>query len=183
MPNNHGILLLVDDDPDWVEALSDVLQEEGYSVVAASNGRVALEKLAKMDPLLVITDIEMPVMGGRQLLSRVRAGDGRVPVIIVSGERTVADDATLAGAFRVMRKPVPLEELLTAITEAGARRIAHLPLNKLWSAAGTVSAIRRPVRTRWRALHELVSPARVAVLALVLAASVGLLVRWRATLA
>jgi two-component system, OmpR family, response regulator MprA len=189
MPQDHGLLLVVDDDPEWREALSDVLREEGYSVAVAEDGVAALDMLSHSDPLVVIADIQMPFMGGRQLLGRVRDDDGRVPVIIVSGEYIATDDVSLAGAFRVMSKPVALEELLSTVAKAVARRRAHLPLNKLWLAAGTVtkSRVRRTRRPRWEAIRRAVStistPTRAALLALVVASSLALLVRRRAALA
>jgi CheY-like chemotaxis protein len=188
MPQDHGLLLVVDDDPEWRDALSAVLREEGYSVAVAEDGVAALDMLSHSDPLVVIADIQMPVMGGRQLLGRVRADDARVPVIIVSSEYIATDDHSLAGAFRVMSKPVALEELLSAVAEAGERRRAHLPLNKLWLAAGSLSKSRvsRAPRGRWDAIRRAVSsvsPTRVALLALVVASSLALIVRHRATLA
>jgi CheY-like chemotaxis protein len=187
MTQDHGLLLVVDDDPEWREALSDVLREEGYSIVVAADGAEALETLSRCDPLVVIADIQMPFMNGRQLLRRVRADDGRVPVIIVSGEHIARDDVSLAGAFRVMSKPVPLEELLTAISKAVERRRAHLPLNKLWRAAGGAkSSVSRTSRSRWDAIRRAVSsvsPLHAGLVALMVASSVALVLRRRIALA
>jgi DNA-binding NtrC family response regulator len=171
--NQRGRILIVDDDPDWVEAITDFLEEEGYSVAVAENGLAAMEILGHMQPLVVVTDIQMPVMDGRQLLFRIRARDERVPVIVVSGERARAGagDAELPGAFRVMPKPVQVEELLTAIAAAGARRKEHLPLEKLWRAAAHSTKRRHGAWREFRRAPFVMSAVASAVLILALASA------------
>jgi CheY-like chemotaxis protein len=174
--------LIVDDDQDWVDTLTDFLMEEGYSVTAAPNGVAALEKLASMEPMVVITDVQMPVMDGRQLLGRVHEQNGRMPVIVVTGER-VQGDPSLARAFRIIGKPVPVDDLLSAIADAAAHRIVHLPLQKLWLAAGAVARSRgaRLARLRRSAVGRAVTstPAAPIVLLFVLLSSLALFRRWR----
>ena len=161
---SRGRVLIVDDDPDWVEVLSDFLVEEGYSVTTAPNGVAALATLSRMEPLVVITDVGMPVMDGRQLLAKVREQNVRIPVIVVTGEHAPGKDARLAGALRIIRKPVPVNHLLSAIAEAVAHRVVHLPLQKLWRAAGAVSRSprRRVSRSPWSAIRRAVTPAAAA---------------------
>jgi CheY-like chemotaxis protein len=184
MVHSRGKVLIVDDDQEWIEALTDFLVEEGYSVTSAPNGLAALQKLSQTDPLVVITDVEMPIMDGRQLLVRVHEENGRMPVIVVTAERAQRDnDAGLAGAFRIIRKPVPVQDLLAALSEAAAHRVAHLPLQKLWRAAGAVShsCRKRVSRIRWPAIRRVVTSASAApiVVLLLLASSFVLYKRWR----
>jgi CheY-like chemotaxis protein len=183
MLQRRGRVLVVDDDQEWVESLTDFLVEEGYTVTAAPNGLAALKKLSAVEHLVVITDIEMPIMDGRQLLVRAREQNGRIPVIVVTGERIQRGDAGLAGAFRIIRKPVPVEDLLAALTEAAAHRVFHLPLQKLWLAAGAVlhPRAKRASRSRWGALRRVVSSASAApiVVLILLASSLALLKHWR----
>lgn len=184
MLQSRGSVLIVDDDQDWIEALTDFLVEEGYSVTAAPNGLAALQKLAQMDPLVVITDVEMPIMDGRQFLVRVHEENGRMPVIVVTGERTQRDnDAGLAGAFRIIRKPVPVEDLLVALSEAAAHRVVPLPLQRLWRAAGAASRScgKRVSRIRWPAIRRVVTSASAApvIVLLLLVSSLALFKRWR----
>ena len=191
MSHGHERVLIVDDDPVWIESLTDFLVEEGYSVTTAPNGLEALETLSRMEPLVVITDLEMPTMDGRQFLVRVRAQHGRLPIIVVTGERAQGGDASLAGAFRIIRKPVPVEDLLSAITEATAHRVVHLPLQKLWLAAGAVSRSRRHrvsrsrrdrvSRSPWAAIRRVVTSASAApiVVLILLASSFALIKHWR----
>lgn len=184
MVHSRGRVLVVDDDRDWREALTDFLVEEGYSVTAAPNGLAGLQELSQMNPLAVITDVEMPIMDGRQLLVRVHEENGRMPVIVVTGERGRRDkDAGLTGAFRIMRKPVLVEELLAALAEAAAHRAFHLPLQKIWRAAGALShsCRKRVSRLRWPAIRRVVTSGAAApvLVLLLLASSFALVQRWR----
>ncbi len=188
MPDVRGIVLVVDDDDDWLQALTDFLAEEGYSVVGAPDGLAALEMLSQMQPFAVVTDIHMPIMGGRQLLANIRARDARVPVIVVTAEHVPDHDASLEDAFRVIRKPVRVEDLLSALEAARAHRAAHLPLQKLWLAAGAAPRA-RAARTPWDKLRRLgssicsSSAVQVVMLTIVLASSFSLLKHWRGKLA
>jgi CheY-like chemotaxis protein len=149
---SRGRVLVVDDDPDWVESIADFLREEGYSVLVADNGLAAMETLTRTHPLAVVTDLAMPGMDGRQLLVGVHEQDGHVPVIVVSAERITGHDPSLEGAFRIMRKPVAAEDLLTALSDASAHRVDHLPLHKLWDAAGA-ARLTRPAAGAKRGLR------------------------------
>ena len=187
MVPSRGRVLIVDDDQAWIDSLTDFLVEEGYSVTAAPNGLVGLKKLSQTNPLVVITDVEMPVMDGRQFLVRIHQEDGRMPVIVVTGERAQRDykyKPGLTGAFRIIRKPVPVEELLATLSEAIAHRVVHLPLQKLWRAAGTASrsCAKRVSRLRWPAIRRVVTSASAApvIVLVLLASSLALLHRWRA---
>jgi DNA-binding response OmpR family regulator len=123
MLSNARRLLVVDDDQEWVDGLTDFLREEGYQVVSAPNGAAALEVLSRGETVVLITDIQMPIMDGRELLEKVREQHARVPVIVVSGEHSERDDPGLKSAFRVIPKPVPVIELLSAIEDALRRPV------------------------------------------------------------
>lgn len=184
MQPSRGRVLIVDDDPDWIDSLTDFLVEEGYSVTAAPNGQAGLEQLSRIPPLVVITDLEMPIMDGRQFLVRAREQHERTPVIVVTGKHAQRDDDTsLAGAFRIIRKPIPVEDLLAALSEAAAHRVMHLPLQKLWLAAGAALRARRDraPRVRWAGLRRMVTASATApiVVLILLASSLALLKHWR----
>src|SRR5580698_8140047 len=178
---SRGRVLIVDDDPDWIDVLSDFLVEEGYSVTSAPDGLAALETLSRMEPLVVITDVKMPMMDGRQLLAKVHEQNVRIPVIVVTGERAPGEDVELAGALRIIRKPVPVNHLLSAIAEAVAHRVVHLPLEKLWRAAGAVSRPpkRRVARSLSRAIRRAVTPASIGVVMILVGSSLALIKHWR----
>lgn len=137
-------ILLVDDDSEWAGLVADVLASEGYVVETASDGLAALEKLRSFDPFLVVTDIQMPRMDGRQLLESLSEYDERLLVIVMTGERH-RDAAPLKHAFRVIEKPNAGRDLMVAITAAADHRVGRLPLQRLWRAAGAVHrGFRRP---------------------------------------
>jgi len=79
-------ILVVDDEQPIREMLQTFLQEEGYRVDVATNGREGLDRMAERLPDLVLCDVMMPVCDGREMVARMR-GDSRlraVPVIIMS---------------------------------------------------------------------------------------------------
>ena len=79
-------ILLVDDDADLQSAYQQRLTQEGYSVIAAVNGEEGLQQAHKHSPDLIVLDIQMPVMDGLTMLSRLRneAWGKKVPVIILT---------------------------------------------------------------------------------------------------
>lgn len=108
-------LLVVEDDRDLREVLSESLRLEGYDVMEAVDGADALERLlGGASPALVILDLIMPRMDGRQLLAAMRA-DGalaEIPVVLVTG----TPPRDLVGEVQAMlKKPVGIEELLASI--------------------------------------------------------------------
>src|SRR5260370_6599167 len=82
-------ILIVDDDADFRVALRAALEMKGYQVDEAAHGEEALAKLAEKAPLLVLLDLQMPVMYGREMLQRMRATPGLkdMPVGVISGVR------------------------------------------------------------------------------------------------
>jgi CheY-like chemotaxis protein len=114
-------ILLVEDNRDIRDALSDVLEIEGYEVTAVSNGLEALDQLrsTKELPALVLLDLTMPVMDGFQFRSEQLA-DSRLaplPVIVMSADHQVVNKSSQMQASMVLRKPVEIDSLLKAIRE------------------------------------------------------------------
>src|SRR3989449_10970642 len=79
-------ILLVDDDPALLDTLREYLETLGnrYVVETASQGRDALWMVARARPHVVILDVEMPGMGGVQVLTSLRASDPTLPVIMLT---------------------------------------------------------------------------------------------------
>jgi two-component system, cell cycle sensor histidine kinase and response regulator CckA len=113
------VVLVVEDEPALVSIYQRALEHHGYRVLTASSGEDALrvvEAAAERIDLL-LSDIVMPGMGGRELVWRVRSAVPDLPVILISGY-TTAD-----GALQMMEdlgvtfiaKPVELDELLAAV--------------------------------------------------------------------
>ena len=105
-------ILVVDDDDDFREALSEVLTEAGYPVQKAENGAVALAKVAEEAPGIVLLDLKMPVLDGWGVMERMR-GDAKstaVPILILSAYG-FEWEAELIGAAGYIGKPVDIEVL------------------------------------------------------------------------
>jgi CheY-like chemotaxis protein len=117
---NCRSILVVEDDQDIRESLTEVLQVEGYDVEGAINGREALEKLRrKPKPCLILLDLMMDEMNGWEFLEAQRKEGGTIatiPVVVITaaGESKIQ---TLEGRTQaVMKKPIDLEALLDWIT-------------------------------------------------------------------
>ncbi|USV98438.1 response regulator [Pseudomonas pergaminensis] len=103
-------ILVVDDEYLIADILSFALEDEGYMVVTASNGRKGLEVLERERPALIITDYMMPVMSGEEFATAIRAlpSANKLPIILISGaqahigiERSDLFDAVLAKPFNI----------------------------------------------------------------------------------
>ena len=115
-------ILVVDDEADITEEISEALTEEGYEVTCALSYDQALEAL-RADPELkiVITDLMMPGKTGLDLMKSIPLEVGRLlTFIVLSGtpDTPSSDDLPMAYIFRYLRKPVNLDVLLKVVKEA-----------------------------------------------------------------
>lgn len=121
-------ILLVDDEPSLRELLREILEEAGYAVTTAGNGKQALESLETAAPELVISDINMPGMDGYELYRQVRARPRFVatPFLFLSGRSGEIDVRTgkQLGADEYLTKPVHEADLLIAVRARLDRRAA-----------------------------------------------------------
>lgn len=115
-------ILVVDDEPNSLFGICQVLTDEGFHVTPADNGREALEKIKSDSFNLVITDEKMPDMTGTELLLEVKKMDPYIPVILITayGSVPLAVEALKRGAFYFFEKPIfsNLERFLTIIRQA-----------------------------------------------------------------
>ena len=107
-------VLIVEDDPDALEALGDLLDSHGYAVSSARNGAEALELLGRSAlPNLIVLDLLMPTMDGWEFRRRQK-NDPRIahiPVVVVSASSA----AKPIDADSILRKPVNIDRLLETI--------------------------------------------------------------------
>lgn len=107
-------IFVVDDDINIGNMLEELLSREGYRVTRAYSGTEALLVLSSLRPDLVLLDLMLPGLDGRELLPRLRG----IPVIVVSAKVGVEDkvDLLLGGAADYVTKPFDTKELLARIT-------------------------------------------------------------------
>jgi two-component system, chemotaxis family, chemotaxis protein CheY len=109
-------ILVVDDDPDILDALSEILEVEGYQVHRARNGREALQRMGEgaSGPDLILLDLMMPVMDGWEF-ARTLDPHRRPPIVVLSADRNVGPKAQEIGAIGWLAKPFELGELLSLV--------------------------------------------------------------------
>ncbi len=113
-------VLIVEDDAEMRMFLEEELREAGYEVRAAADGLEGLKRLSERSVDVIVTDLMMPGLKGRDLLTQVRATEPGVPVVIITafGSIDSAVDAMRAGAFHYVAKPFKIEQLLAAVESA-----------------------------------------------------------------
>jgi CheY-like chemotaxis protein len=114
------IILVVDDEPLIAMALEAALEDVGYEVVTAANGRQGLERLAEARADLVLLDMMMPIMGGPAMLAAMLAQPelAGIPVIILSSLPEAAIRSRTAGVAAIIRKPYTVDQVLDEIAKA-----------------------------------------------------------------
>ena len=139
--NARPLVLVIDDSDDTRDMLATVLHLEGFTVEEACDGREGIEKAMESLPDIIITDLWMPVMDGREMIRRLRADHRtrRTPILACSGEERAGTDYTPADAF--VPKPCPLHLLLLEVrgllrrrAAAGADEVTETP----WRAGAAV---------------------------------------------
>jgi len=116
MAEGPPLVLVVDDDPDILEAICDILGAEGYRVARARHGLEALERVEAERPALILLDLMMPVMDGVAFASALRRRGtlGSVPVVVISADSN-PDRAVAVGARGFLAKPFDIDALLAQV--------------------------------------------------------------------
>jgi len=128
---NH--ILIIDDEEDILEMLSDVIQRWGYLPIVARDGEDALQKFKEVDVDLVLSDIRMPKIDGISLLERIKKIRPQTVVILLTGYPSIesAVRAMKDGAFDYLTKPINLDELRVKIERGLERMRLHRSLSFL----------------------------------------------------
>lgn len=131
-------ILVVDDEKDIRTSLRGILEDEGYQVVTAASGSEALETVREELPDLVLLDIWMPGMDGLETLEKLKGLLPLITVIMISGHGTIetAVRATKLGAFDFIEKPLSLDKVLIAVTNALRMKDLAAENDELKRAAG-----------------------------------------------
>ena|ERR1700761_3492073 len=106
-------ILIVEDDPDILSSLAEVIREEGYVVETAANGYQALARLAAGMPDLIFLDLMMPLMDGWKFMetARQRFPEMRAPVVLLSAVHGLREEAGRLGVIAFLPKPFDLEDV------------------------------------------------------------------------
>ncbi|SFL39249.1 response regulator transcription factor [Shimia haliotis] len=114
-------VLLIEDEPNIIEAISFILSRDGWSVATHSNGHDAVGVVMAAQPDIVILDVMLPGKTGYDILRELREEKGMVdlPVLMLTAKGQVKDRemAERAGASRFMTKPFSNAEVLEAVRE------------------------------------------------------------------
>jgi CheY-like chemotaxis protein len=112
-------VLVVDDNDDIREVLGMALEQEGDRVSHASNGRAALEMVAREMPALILLDMKMPVMDGWEFASELRRiYEGSAPIVVISAAEDARRRADEIGAQGWVGKPFDLSDFLAIVQRA-----------------------------------------------------------------
>lgn len=120
--NDDKVVLVADDDQDIRSLLKLIFEDEGYVVVEAANGMEALEAVQRQVPDLILLDMGMPVMGGREFARELRARhDRRIPIVVLSAtdyDRALAEEMCVV---RWVEKPFDLDAIVGLADQIIAR--------------------------------------------------------------
>ncbi|MFH0822757.1 MAG: response regulator [Pseudomonadota bacterium] len=137
-------VLLVDDEPEFVETLGERLETRGFKVFKASSGDECLAVLREKTVDVVVLDVLMPGKDGVQTLREIKQMKPLVEVIMLTGHGTVetAIEGLKVGAYDYMRKPTETTDLIGKILRAYARkseqeeRIRRAEIDKIVATKG-----------------------------------------------
>jgi CheY-like chemotaxis protein len=119
-------ILVVEDDEDVRNYLGNVLRSLGYRVIAAGNGKLALERLAQQDLRidLMLTDVVMPGMNGRELAKSADVLRPQLKVIYMTGysQNAVSHHGRLDPGLEILQKPITQSDLATRIRDVLDKR-------------------------------------------------------------
>lgn len=120
MAGRKHTVLIADDEEGIRDLLKEICEEEGWSVIFASDGKEALEKTKKSLPDAIVMDVRMPVMDGIKTFKKMKESGIDVPVILMTayGSSDIAIEAMKQGAYDYITKPFDIEEMRIQIRKA-----------------------------------------------------------------
>jgi CheY-like chemotaxis protein len=106
------VIVVVDDEPEVIKIITSILDRHGYPVFSVLSARETLEYLKDHDAPLVITDVKMPGMNGRELLDKIKEQHRNTKVVVMDEEENSDLEFKLRGAVDLLPKPVDFTQLL-----------------------------------------------------------------------
>ncbi len=128
-PEGTPKVLVVGDNPDHNQALTQILELAGYHVTVVGDAQEALAVLTEQPSDVVVTDLRLPGVGGLDLLRCIRAINRNLPVVVTTrlGDWTTYMEAMGSGAVDYLSKPVQSDDILMTVRRALARRGVRPP--------------------------------------------------------
>ena len=112
-------ILVIDDEPEVLELVGFNLQQSGFTVATAMNGRDGLTKARTLSPSLIVLDVMMPEMDGLEAMRQIRARPAwqKLPIIALTAKAMKDDQekCLAAGANDYLAKPIDIEKLLSLV--------------------------------------------------------------------
>ncbi|MGH7481127.1 MAG: sigma-54-dependent transcriptional regulator [Longimicrobiales bacterium] len=126
-------VLVIDDEPGLRQTVSLILGEEGFEVIAASDGEEGLKRALEDAPDLILTDVRMPRLGGLEFLEAYdeKGGEGLVIVMTAYGSTELAIEAMKNGAYDYLPKPFSADQLVLAVRKAVEREALRREVKRL----------------------------------------------------
>ena len=131
---NHTIkIVIIDDDQSIIEALTEMLELEGFTVETYLQANKALAQLDKNSEVVILSDVKMPKMDGMSVLAHMQTLDTEIPVILMSGHGDIpmAIEAMKEGAYDFFEKPLLPAQLISQLQRALEKRHLVLENRKL----------------------------------------------------
>jgi EAL domain-containing protein (putative c-di-GMP-specific phosphodiesterase class I) len=153
-------VLFVDDEPSVTSAFRVLLRRAPYEVLVANSARDALALLAQTQVDVVVSDMDMPDMGGSEFLARVRSHHPRTTRVVLSGRAKLEDTIHAindAAVFRFLVKPCPPAELIKCIEDALAARRTRRPTTTPPMPSEAELLFDRGLQSLWVATQPIVS--------------------------
>jgi CheY-like chemotaxis protein len=112
-----NVILVVEDDPQVARLIALVLQRHGRDCQIVADGQTALTRVKEQRPSLILADLTIKGMGGAQLCNALKADDGtrKIPYVILSGDRDIAQKARQCGADDFLGKPFEFPDLIRLV--------------------------------------------------------------------
>lgn len=114
----RGKLLIADDDDDSRMMLAFLLEDEGWQITEARDGKEALEKVLQQQPDVLILDNRMPELTGTEVYRRIRERGINIPVVLITAFSDLEELASSLGVRYYLRKPLDFPEVLAKIESA-----------------------------------------------------------------
>ncbi|MGE4559000.1 MAG: response regulator [Desulfobulbus sp.] len=121
-------VLLVDDEQDFLDTLSNRLEMRGLKVSAVTSGEQAIVEAKEQDYDAIVVDLSMPGINGLETLKRIKADNPHAEIIMLTGQASIQSgvEAMKLGAGDFLQKPVELSELMSKIGEAKHKKMLVL---------------------------------------------------------